>query len=356
MITEPDVLCKSGSLLASDLNTGILLKSSIRWDTVCYLTIAESGYTAQPGLTVWPPLYPILIRIVSVFAHPPILAALIVSSLATWLAFILLYILVTENHDEDTAKNSLFLYAIYPLSFFLVSGYTESTFLLFVIASLLLAKRGNWIWSGILAGAAVLTRNQGILLSFVLLWEGYLQYKEKTKKRYQDIFKIIFASSLPMIAFAAFAVYVHSALGADWPWQTLGHIWGQYTGFPWEGIIGNIKHLFTLATSTDLYWLPTTIVDLILAVLVPVVLAIKFRSMRSTYMIYAWAMVLISLIKLGPGDILISTSRYMLATFPFFVVSSPVVNNRYMRLGLFIIGLMLQGALLYMFYIWSWAG
>src|SRR5574342_806026 len=62
-ITEPDVLCRTRSLSENDLNTGLFLNSAIRWDTVCYLLIAESGYTVQAGLTGWPPLYPILIRL-----------------------------------------------------------------------------------------------------------------------------------------------------------------------------------------------------------------------------------------------------------------------------------------------------
>src|SRR5262245_1325925 len=117
-ISEPDVLCKTRSLLENNSNTGLFLSSAIRWDTVCYLLITESVYTVQAGLTGWPPLYPMLIRIFALVFRPPIFAALVVSSLATWLAFTILYLLITENHEETTAKNTLFLYAIYPHSFF----------------------------------------------------------------------------------------------------------------------------------------------------------------------------------------------------------------------------------------------
>src|SRR5262245_29851245 len=91
-IVEPDVLCKTRFLSENSSNTTPLLNSAIRWDTVCYLLIAESGYGIQAGLTGWPPLYPILIRIFALVFRPPILAALVVSGLATWLAFTLLYI------------------------------------------------------------------------------------------------------------------------------------------------------------------------------------------------------------------------------------------------------------------------
>jgi Gpi18-like mannosyltransferase len=355
-ISEPDVLCKTHSLIENSHDAGLLLNSAIRWDTVCYLLIAESGYTVQPGLTGWPPLYPVLIRIFALMFRPPIFAALVVSSLAAWLAFTILYLLITENHDETTARNCLFLYAIYPHSFFLVYGYSEATFFVFVIASLLLAQRKYWGWAGILAGAAALTRNQGILLTIALLWEGVSQFREKPERRFTDLLKPIAASALPLLAFGAFSLYMHEVLKAGWPWQTLSYYWGEYLGFPWQGIMGNAKRLLTVTTSTDLYWLPTTIVDLLFAVTIPLVLAFNLRLGRSSHMLYAWAVILLSLIKLEPNDTLWAFSRYALTVFPFFVAASPIVNNRYARLGLMALGLTLQGVLVYMFYIWSLAG
>jgi Gpi18-like mannosyltransferase len=355
-IVEPEVLCKTRSLIESSSNIGPLLDSAIRWDTVCYLLIAESGYTVQPGLTGWPPLYPILIRIFAFIFRPPILAALVVSGLATWLAFTLLYILITENHDEAAARNSLFLYAIYPHSFFLVYGYSEATFFVLVVAGLLLAQRKYWGWAGILAGAAALTRNQGILLSLALLWEGLLQFRAKPERRWADLLKPVLASAIPLLAFGAFSLYVHEILKAGWPWQTLSYYWGEYLGFPWQGILGNARRLLTVTTSTDLYWLPTTVVDLIFAVTIPLVLAFNFRLGRPSHRLYAWAVLLLSLVKLEPNDTLWAFSRYALTVFPFFVAASPVVNSRYARLGLVALGLTLQGVLVYMFYIWSLAG
>lgn len=355
-IDEPDVLCKSNTLLEANLNLGVALSSWLRWDTICYLMIAETGYTVYPGLTVWPPLYPFLIYLSSFIFMPPLLAALVISSLGTWLAFFLLYVFVTESHDETTAKNTVFLYAVYPLAFFLVAGYTESLFLALVIGSFLCTRKKAWGWAGILAALATLTRNQGIVISLALLWEGMLQYREKKGLPAREMFKILFFSSLPVLVFAAFALYIHEGLNAGWPWQTLATIWGQYTGFPWEGMIGNSKQLLTLPVSQDLYWLPTTMLDLSLSILIPVILFTHRHSSRSTYLVFAWLILLMSLMKLGPNDMLVSFSRYMIAVFPFFVAISPVMQHRFARLAVMGICLILQAILLSMFYIWSWAG
>jgi hypothetical protein len=63
-----------------------------------------------------------------------------------------------------------------------------------------------------------------------------------------------------------------------------------------------------------------------------------------------------SLMKLGPNDLLVSFSRYMIPVFPFFIAISPVMQHRLVRLTVFGICLILQAILLSMFYIWSWAG
>jgi Gpi18-like mannosyltransferase len=355
-VSEPNVLCKSGALLEAHQNLGSVLTAWLRWDTICYLIIAEGGYTVQSGLTVWPPLYPLLIRLFSFILRPPLVAALVISSLATWLAFFLLYLLITESHDEMTAKNTIFLYAIYPVAFFLVAGYTESLFLALAVGSFLLARKRAWGWAGILAALAALTRNQGIVLSLVLLWEGILQYREQKGLPAGDIFKVLFSASLPALAFGAFALYIHNELHAEWPWQTLAALWGQYSGFPWEGIFGSTRQLLDLPVSQDLYWLPTTILDLFLAIFIPIVLIIRRQSSRSTYMLYAWLILIVALIKLGPNDTLVSFSRYMIAAFPLFVAISPVMMNRYVRLAVFAVCLIAQAILLSMFYFWSWAG
>jgi hypothetical protein len=73
-------------------------------------------------------------------------------------------------------------------------------------------------------------------------------------------------------------------------------------------------------------------------------------------MLYAWLILIVALIKLGPNDTLVSFSRYMIAAFPFFVAIAPVMMNRYARLAVFAVCLIAQAILLSMFYFWSWAG
>ena len=357
LIHEPDVLCPTDSLLIDSRQAGFILEPWLRWDTNCYLKIAESGYQANPVLAVWPPVYPLLIRIFMLVASPSVLSALIISGLSTWLAFTLLYWLVAVDYGEKLARNTLFLLAIYPLAFFLVAGYTESLFLSFVLGSLLCARYQRWGWAGILAAGAVLTRNQGIVLVLPLMWEAILQVRAQPEMRFAIFSKAIFACTLPVISFFAFASYVHFGLQTDWPWQILTNYWAQHWGFPWQGFVGNVKALLdTSVLAQWFFWAPSRVLDLFFAFLVPGLLIYKARFIRSTYLVFAWSIVLIGLIKLGPGDILISFSRYLIPAFAFFLVLAPIIEKRPIRVGLLAIGLTLQSLFLGLFYLWSWAG
>jgi hypothetical protein len=73
-------------------------------------------------------------------------------------------------------------------------------------------------------------------------------------------------------------------------------------------------------------------------------------------MIFAWLIVLMGLVKLGPDDVLISFSRYMIAVFPVFIIASSMLKNRFARLAVLTVGLLSQAIFMFMFYIWSWAG
>ena len=100
-----------------------------RWDTSHYIEIAEYGYDFDPILSVWPPLYPFLIKLLSYLVEPTILSALIISNFFFFLGLLFLYLLVQKTHNEEVAKRTLFYTVIFPTSFFFIAGYTESIFL-----------------------------------------------------------------------------------------------------------------------------------------------------------------------------------------------------------------------------------
>jgi len=209
-----------------------------RWDTGHYIEIADLGYDFDPILSVWPPLYPFLIKFLGYIVKPTILSALFVSSIFFILALFLLYLLVKDIFDEGVAKKTLFFIVIFPTSFFFVAGYTESIFLCLSVSVFILLKKKKWLWAGILSALATLTRVQGLLLIIPIIIELWREYF--SKKDYKSFFTHLLTCAYAPFAYGLYSLYVFFGLKADWPWVTLSKEWNQHFGWPWEGIAATV--------------------------------------------------------------------------------------------------------------------
>jgi Gpi18-like mannosyltransferase len=132
----------------------------IRWDALNYVEIAKNGYTAVGETRYFIahlPLYLFMIRLAAAAAGNYELAALIVSNLASLIAGFYLYKLARIDYSESTALKSVFYFTIFPTSYFLIAGYTESLFLLLVIGSFYYAWKAKWSMAGVLGALAAAT-------------------------------------------------------------------------------------------------------------------------------------------------------------------------------------------------------
>lgn len=324
---------------------GFFLAPWYRWDTVHYLTIAQSGYHGHEIETVWPPLYPLLIRFVAFVFRPPLLAALIVSNLATLVAFYLLYVAVTRRWGEHTGLQATILMGAFPTAFFLLAGYSESLFLALSLGSLLAAgvfsppptepsqqdegagdREGllisagpRWALAGLLAALATLTRLQGVFLALPLLWQGYRTWHQGPNRAdWRETIPPFLGASLAPLAFCAYAAAVHFGLGYDWPWVTLSKNWTQFTAPPWTGLFTNWSVLAGAPLPQGFNRIALGF-DLASAVLAIVLLSWGARDLPVALSLFAWPLLLSMLMKVQRPSVLVSVSRYTLSIFPLFI-------------------------------------
>ena len=151
-----------------------------RWDSLHYQSLAEHGYTAKGAgrfSIVFYPLYPWLVRAVALVARNYLAAAFLVSGAASVFAGLLLRRLAELDNSAAVARQAVWSLFIFPTSYFLHIGYTESLFLALVLGSLLAARTNRWAMAGVLGGLACLTRVNGLVLGPTLLVEAWLQYR-----------------------------------------------------------------------------------------------------------------------------------------------------------------------------------
>lgn len=143
-------------------------------DSPHYLFIAQNGYASQGEDAKWIvfyPLYPMCVRLMSLFTRGNFaLAGLIVSQLCWGGCGAMALNLAGHWLPRSREVWAVMFLAVYPFSFFGMGVYTESLFLLLCLSCMRLALTKHWGWAGLLGGLAALCRTQGMVLLLPVLW------------------------------------------------------------------------------------------------------------------------------------------------------------------------------------------
>ncbi len=191
----------------------ILGDSTVRWDSIGYLTIAQHGYTSASATRLFP-LYPLLIRVLTMFVGSPVIAGEMISLVAFAVGLMLVHRIAKERLGQCAANATVLLIAFSPLSFVLSAVYTESLLLALLAASFYLADHGRFGWACVAAAAAAITHVQGILMVAplaIVYWNSH--------GRTWDLRRLwspgLLALALPPLALGSLFVYMHAH---GWGW------------------------------------------------------------------------------------------------------------------------------------------
>jgi Mannosyltransferase (PIG-V) len=143
-----------------------------RWDSFWFIRIAHHGYDVAPGAPAFYPLYPGVLAVVGrlCLGHY-VLGGLIVSLVASLVAFVLLARLATMLAGPEVGRRSVLFLAVFPMTLFLQAVYSESLFLAVGIAAFVAGERRRFLIAGACCGLALLARPTGlaVLLGVVLI-------------------------------------------------------------------------------------------------------------------------------------------------------------------------------------------
>ena len=310
-----------------------------RFDANWYLKIATQGYDGSDGSTVYFPVYPMLIRLLSYLVHP-MLAALLISNLALIGMLVLLYRLVSNRTDDSTAHRTLIYFLVFPTSFFLTATYTESLFLFFTLGSLTFASQRKWSWSILCGTLAALMRLQGVLLVFPLayiLWRetGVISLKKLTLR----------ALPLVVIPFATLTFLGFSNLSLINTYQATLH---ATFVFPWENIWATISIL--LHGNGGIVDALNLIATLgLIGMMLPV-----WKKLPFEYTLYSLLMLIAPMLRMTTTQPLVSMTRYALAVFPVFIVLGMWGKNPWVNRVILYTSVLLQLYLSAQFILWGW--
>ena len=222
---------------------GPILRSLTSWDGWYYLGIVRDGYQADPvsgaySNIAFPPLYPMLIRLLSwPIPGSEGIVAILISNLAFIGALALLVRLGTPYLGRRRATMAAGLLIIYPFASVFAMAYTESLFLLLMVAAFLAAERGHRAWAGVFLALTVLCRLQGIALILPLLI--IMLRQDGWRPRPSQAWLM-----LGPLAGAAFLAYIATVTGAATAFLDAQQAWGR-EGFGGAAPSGTIAAMFT---------------------------------------------------------------------------------------------------------------
>ena len=222
---------------------GPILRSLTSWDGWYYLGIVRDGYQADPvsgaySNIAFPPLYPALVRLLSwPIPGSEGIVAILISNLAFIGALALLVRLGTPYLGRRRATMAAGLLIIYPFASVFAMAYTESLFLLLMVAAFLAAERGHRAWAGVFLALTVLCRLQGIALILPLLI--IMLRQDGWRPRPSQAWLM-----LGPLAGAAFLAYIATVTGAATAFLDAQQAWGR-EGFGGAAPSGTIAAMFT---------------------------------------------------------------------------------------------------------------
>jgi hypothetical protein len=262
------------------------------------------------------------------------------------------------------ARRAVLYLAIFPFALFLQAVYSESLFLLLVLASFLLAERSRFLEAGLAAGFAWLTRPVGIALLPALALIAW-----RAPSRLGALIRLAAAPAV----FAVYPLWLWWRLGDPFEFRNAESYWGRELstlgplGGLWDGLRAGwagVRQLLS-GSHTERFWhavqdtdpLRVAVINLenlIFLALFAVLTVIAWRRFGAPYGLYAALSLLIPLSVPGERWPLNSMPRFGLALFPIFLALAVLGESPKVHIAIVAISAVLLGVACVQWALWQW--
>ena len=243
----------------------------VRWDSLWYIHLAQSGYSIAEPITQtgaanlnFFPAYPALIWLTSHLTGLSAAAAgVTISNLAFLAALLVIYALGRQlGGSRSNALISVMLIAFVPEGFVFSAVYTESLFVLVTAGAMLTYSRGHYVAASALSAVGSSVRANGVLIAVwygleILRkrgWRGAFRFWERPEE-----YLPLLAAPFGLLAFWWFCYFYTGDAFAQKSTVTFG--WGWIPTWPWNGIVTGLRQ----GNFEDRFWIISGLVSLALS-------------------------------------------------------------------------------------------
>lgn len=286
-----------------------------QWDGGHYWQIAKNGYIATSDYAFFP-LYPLLVRSIStLLSDNLILAGLLASNLAFLIFLIVFYEVAKKQFSQKVALTTTVTFLVFPTTFFAVSMYSESLFLLSLVCFFYFLKGKKYLWASIMVSLASLTRLVGITLVVSLLY-SYVSSLNFDFKKIDRKILLLFPATF---GFIIYSLYLFASLNDPVNYLTTQAFWQRSVTDPvstiftyiWAFVIGEHR-------PTNDYF------DFAITILFISILILGIKKIPSSWWISSMLVILIP----ASSGTLTSMPRYLLASLGAFVILGQYLEIR----------------------------
>lgn len=295
-----------------------------RWDGQHYVNLAELGYSGyvEDGknlFLVFFPLYPWLMRVISLITGNTMAAGLLISFVCYGEGCVFLYKLAAFELGRGAARRTVLFLSVYPYAFFFGGIMTESLFLLTTAGGLWAIRRHRWWQAGLWGLLAAMTRMHGILLIGAA---GAELVELMGRFDWKTIARRLPALLLPAVGTLVYLVLNWSVTGNLFAFTVMQQHWSQ--GFCpiadtlWYVLQNALSYSNVLVRYQ--IWIPTI-------VLFPVFFALLLwarKKFRSMYTLYGFVYLVLNYSL----SWLLSAGRYLSCALPFFLFAAALTEDR----------------------------
>lgn len=296
------------------------------WDEGWFKSIIEEGYIFNGDINqqqnvAFYPLYSIacyLIQKTFIISDVNI-CMLIVSYTASILSILLLHKLINHYSNSKIALLSVFLWLCNPFSFYMFSKYSESIFLLFILAFFyfLLIKQ-NLFFALLMINLASITRMNGIFLMVVYFFHVF-QLKDK-KKLIEDVLFMSFG----FVAWLSYILFFLNKFNNPFLMFDIYKAWGNNASFISIKSLLKLNNLFVEAI--DITVNNTKTVGAFMILFMTLFFINNTNRLPKTILFYCLFILVFFIIVYSPS--VISLGRYLLMVFPFYwLVTLKIAEN-----------------------------
>lgn len=339
-----DVLSPILPAAVEGLHSNVILDSLIHWDAGWYLRIAGQGYdyTSAPFF----PMFPFLIYLLTFITGNRITSGFLISNTAQFLACIILYRLVKEDYDKETAAVSVFVFLFFPTAIFFSTIYSESPFLAFSLAAFYLARRGKWLAASFLGSCAALTRNVGVVIFLAFL---YMQYRDNNYRlNPKKALPLLLIPSSLLIFMGVLFIYTGDPLAFAHSLNT--KIWGyRHFEYPGAGQLLNLSHFFYHNNFYSLF--ESAMAFLFLYLVIKSFRYIKDRSFL-IFLVLGFLIPYSSVVNNVPYGM----PRYIIVLFPGYITLAHLLYKNNLVLLYSIVSILIFSVICTMFVVGRWIG